>query len=115
MLIWKGLFSTGSRLSGRGDGSNQGRGVDLIGHSGLPQIDDCEEPELRVVEEPQTCTLAAARANSTTWTIAINPMNSTSVVLFTPGVATLTCSAIAIIAAATNRTSTHASWYLPAL
>src|SRR5262249_26472418 len=42
---------------------------------------------------------------------AINPISRTSVVLLMPGLATLICSAIAMMAAATMRTSTHESLY----
>jgi hypothetical protein len=47
--------------SGRRDGSHQRRGVDLIGHGGLCHIDDCEEQELRVVEDRETLHLGGGK------------------------------------------------------
>ena len=54
-------ISSNESPSGRRDGSHQGRGVDLIGHGGLCQIDDCEEQELGVVEDRETLHLGSGK------------------------------------------------------
>jgi hypothetical protein len=43
------------------DGSHQRRGVDLICHGSLCHIDDCEEQELRVVEDRETLHLGGGK------------------------------------------------------
>src|SRR5262245_31019297 len=52
-------YESGS-CSGR-NGAHQRRGVDLIGHGGLCHIDDCEEQELRVVENRETLHLGGGK------------------------------------------------------
>src|SRR5882672_2802972 len=54
-------INSNESLSGRRDGSHQRRGVDLIGHGGLCQIDDCEKQELRVVEDRETLHLGGGK------------------------------------------------------
>jgi len=43
------------------DRSHQRRGVDLICHGGLRHIDDCEEQELRVVEDRESLHLGGGK------------------------------------------------------
>jgi hypothetical protein len=56
----RSVTSTGNS-SGRGDGSHQRRGVDLIGHGGLRNVDDCEEQEFSVVEHPEASYLGGGK------------------------------------------------------
>src|SRR5262245_61137895 len=58
-------------------------------------------------------TPAAPRAEWSTWSPATAAIKIASIVLSIPGCETLSCSAIAIIAAPTIRTSTQERWYSP--
>src|SRR5262245_3335953 len=58
-------------------------------------------------------TPAAPRAEWSTWSPATAAIKIASIVLSIPGCETLNCSAIAIIAAPTIKTSTQERWYSP--